>query len=556
MKAKTWYSVVRSQSVFLSLRCVLFFFAPFIAAIVVMMPGESRGQEFRTVDGTNNNLEHPRWGSTNSQLIRQVSPDYEDERAKPSGYDRPNVRDISNLVVTQEKLVYSKKHVTDMLWQWGQFLDHDLDLTGLASPREPFPISVPVGDPFFDPQSTGTQEMQLDRSVYEPATGLTPTNPRQQLNQITAFMDASMVYGSDERRAHALRTLDGTGRLKTSPGDLLPFNTEGLPNDGGTDASLFLAGDVRANEQVGLTAMHTLFLREHNRLTTQIRQTNPDSAGDDVYERARRKVGAFIQAITYNEFLPVLLGPKALRPYNGYQKQVNPGIAQIFSTAAYRLGHSMLSPALLRLDAHNKPIAEGHLPLREAFFAPWQLTTKNSIDPLLRGLTQQQAQAIDPYLIDDVRNFLFGPPGTGGMDLASMNLQRGRDHGLASYNDIRLAMGLSPALRFSDITKNRTLQRQLKSAYGTIEQMDVWIGGLAEPPYKGAMVGQLFFTILVDQFERLRDGDRFFYRNVFRQHEIEEIERTTLADIIRRNTNIGSEIQDHVFQYHGKRKKF
>ena len=162
-----------------------------------------------------------------------------------------------------------------MLWQWGQFLDHDIDLTEAAEPGEPFNIPIPGGDPYFDPEGTGTQVMSLNRSAYDHNTGKTPDNPRQQMNHITAFIDASMVYGSDSIRAKALRTLDGTGRLKTSQGRLLPFNTSGLPNAGGTGPELFLAGDVRANEQVGLTALHTLFMREHNRIARNLRRQFP-----------------------------------------------------------------------------------------------------------------------------------------------------------------------------------------------------------------------------------------------------------------------------------------
>ncbi len=510
---------------------------------------ETSALEIRSLDGNNNNRANPTWGSTNSQLLRTATPDYQDGMAQPSGADRPNVREISNTVVTQKKLIYNRKHASDMVWQWGQFLDHDIDLTGGVSPEESFPIQIPTGDPFFDPRSTGTQEMPLSRSLYDHATGLAPNNPRQQINQITAFIDASGVYGSDPVRAVALRTNDGTGRLKTSPGNLLPFNTQGLPNAGGPADTLFLAGDIRANEQVGLTSLHTLFVREHNRLARKIRHRFPALSGDQIYERARRKVGAMIQVITYKEFLPILLGPDALKPYTGYDSNVNPGIANEFSTAAYRFGHSMLSPKLLRVKKNGKPISEGHLALREAFFAPWRITNERGIGPILRGLARNRAQEVDPYIIDDVRNFLFGPPGSGGFDLACLNLQRGRDHGLPSYNDVRVAYGLSPAVAFADITRNRKLRDRIETAYGTVEKVDPWIGGLAEDHRRASLVGELFHTILVNQFERLRDGDRFFYRNLFPHYQVKQLERTTLAKIIKRNTGIGKEMQKNVFLY-------
>jgi hypothetical protein len=510
--------------------------------------------EARSIDGRNNNIQNPSWGSANSQLLRYVDPDYEDGIAQPSGADRPNVRDVSNAVAAQEQPIYNEKKASDMIWQWGQFLDHDIDLTS-SNPIEPFPIPVPTGDPYFDPNGTGTQEIFLARSVYDPTTGTTQNNPRQQINQITSYIDGSMVYGSDPTRAAALRTLDGTARLKTSSGNLLPFNTDGLPNEGGAAPTLFVAGDVRANEQVALTAMHTLFVREHNRVADLMHDHFPRLSDDAVYEAARAWVGALIQVITYKEFLPILLGPDALKPYIGYKSDVNPGISNEFSTAAYRLGHSLLSPVLLRLEKNGKPIREGHLPLRNAFFAPSRITNEGGIEPLLRGLATNQAQELDNYVIDDVRNFLFGLPGAGGFDLASLNLQRGRDHGIPTYNDVRLALGLNPALTFADITKRPDVQQRLESVYGRVELVDVWIGGLAEDHRPGAMVGELIYTILVDQFERLRDGDRFFYLNAFPSFTIRSLETTTLADVIRRNTTINREIQDNVFllphKHHG-----
>ena len=515
-----------------------------LATILGLGAAELQAFEPRSIDGTHNHLHNPDWGSTDTPLLRLMDSDYADGHDTPAGATRPSAREISNIVAAQTESTYNSKRATDFLWQWGQFIDHDIDLTEGAHPVEPLAIPVPAGDIHFDPSATGTKMIPFARSAYSPQS-----TPRQQVNQITAFLDASMVYGSDAIRAHALRTNDGTGKLKISPGRFLPFNIDGLPNAGGPNDSLFLAGDIRANEQVGLAAMHTLFVREHNRLANKIRKRNGTLTGDEIYERARRKVGALIQVITYNEFLPVLLGKHALHPYRGYKPWVNPSITNVFSTAAYRLGHSMLSPTLLRLKKNGKTIRAGNLALRDAFFAPWRITDEGGIAPILRGLAHQHAQEVDPYVIDDVRNFLFGPPGAGGFDLASLNIQRGRDHGLPSYNDARIAMGLLPATTFADITSDKHLQQRLSDAYISVEYIDIWVGGLAEDHYRRAMVGELFYMILKDQFERLRNGDRFWYQNSFSRKRIAHLQKTTLADIIRRNTAITHEIPDNVFRY-------
>jgi hypothetical protein len=436
---------------------------------------------------------------------------------------------------------------SDMLWQWGQFVDHDIDLTEGQAPAEPAPIPVPMGDPWFDPTNSGVETIDFSRSTYHHGTGHDTAYPRQQLNQITHYVDASNVYGSSDVRAAALRTNDATGRLRVSQSDLLPFNTAGLPNAGGTGAELFLAGDVRANEQVGLAAMHTLFVREHNRLAAEIAANDPSLAGEEIYQEARRIVGALMQVITYNEFLPALLGPNALRPHTGYRSYISPTIYNEFSTAIYRFGHSALSPTLLRLDATLNPIPQGNLALRDAFFRPDRIVTQGGIEPLLRGLASQACSAIDTELVEDVRNFLFGPPGAGGFDLASLNIQRGRDHGLPSYNAMREAMGLGRKADFTEVSSNPDTQSRLASAYADVDDIDLWVGVLAEDPFNGGHVGQLAFIVIRNQFESLRDGDRYWYQNQLTDDEIAELETTTLADVIWRNTSIGAEISDDVF---------
>ncbi len=210
----------------------------------------------------------------------------------------------------------------------------------------------------------------------------------------------------------------------------------------------------------------------------------------------------------------------------------------------------MLPSTLLRLKKNGHSIGNGDLALLDAFFAPQELhpAQGKGIEPLLRGLASQPAQEIDVILIDDVRNFLFGPPGAGGFDLASLNIQRGRDHGLPGYNAARVSLGLAAAGSFADISSDVDIQQLLAQAYGgNIDLVDVWVGGLAEDHVPGALVGELFFTVIRDQFLALRDGDRFWYEATFSGDELEEIQNTTLADVIRRNTNINHEIPDNVF---------
>jgi hypothetical protein len=531
---------------------------------------------FRTFDGVGNNLAHPDWGSAGVDEIRKAPVAYADGISAPAvrGPDNPSTRLISNMANDNPPPdVISDRFLSDYAYVWGQFIDHDIDLTqnGTGSQAEPLPIPIPPDDPQF-----GGGTIPFTRSEYDPNTGTSRSNPRQHPNDITAFIDGSMIYGSDAARADALRSHHG-GRLLTLADqhisgregqNLLPLNTMGLPNanDAGIfpDDQLFVAGDVRANENIELTNIHTLFMREHNRIAGIYQYLHPGWSDDQLYFMARRWVGAEIQAITYNEWLPALLGSNALSPYRGYNLNVNPGIANEFATASFRLGHSMLSGGIDRFDNHGNELPGGHgnLKLQDAFFNPTYLNTStdpsntvgDDIDAVAKGNASDLAQEIDLRVIDDVRNFLFvGPPHPFGLDLPAINMQRGRDHGLPDYNTLRAAYGLPRVHSYAEINPDPDVIARLTAAYGqapdgsdNVGIIDPWLGGLAEQHVAGSSTGPLIRAVLVDQFTRLRDGDRFFYLHDLNPYEIQVVNHTTLADIIRLNTHI-SNVQNNVF---------
>lgn len=484
-------------------------------------------------DGTGNNLLHTDWGAAGTDFIRIAAAQYADGVDDPSGADRPSARLISEAIFAHPSDdVINDRDLSAFIYAWGQFLDHDIDLTLTQTPAESFNIAVPTGDPYFDPAGSGKQVIPLSRSIYDSATGTSSANPRQQINSISAFIDGSQVYGSDAATAASLRTFSG-GRLKTSDGNLLPTAADGS----------FLAGDIRVNENVELISMQTLFLREHNRLADQIAKADPKLTDEQIYQQARRIVVAELQVITYNEFIPALLG-KQLKAYTGYHADVNPGISNEFATAAFRIGHSMLGGDVEFLDNNGNEIRDA-ISLREAFFNP-NLVKETGIDPILKYLASDRAEEIDTKVVDDIRNFLFGAPGQGGLDLASLNIQRGRDHGLPDYNSLRAAYGLAKVTSFAQITPDKALQDLLRQTYGSVDKIDAWVGGLAEKHVPGGSVGELFSRIIADQFTRLRDGDRFWYQNTLNKDQVRQVEQTTLADVVRRNTTV-SNLQQNVF---------
>ncbi len=282
----------------------------------------------------------------------------------------------------------------------------------------------------------------------------------------------------------------------------------------GTNA--YVAGDIRANEHTALLSMHTLFVREHNRLADLIAADNPALTADKVFDRARKIVGGELQAITYNQFLPAI--GANLDGYAGYNDSVDPAIATEFSTAAYRF-HSQINGSLMRLDANHRTIPAGNLDLADAFFDP-ALLSESGIDPVIRGLYTQMQESTDHLMVDALRNQLFKifVPGTGlvdnATDLASINLMRGRDHGLGTYNQVRDAMLGNTAGAFSDITSDPASIALLGAAYGpgNVDDIDLYIGLLMEDDISGSIMGELGMAIVEDQFERIRDGDRFFFQ--------------------------------------------
>jgi len=488
-----------------------------------------KGTQYHTIDGSFNNLKNPDIGRVDSPY-RYLAPKDEDRAIGGAKHaSLPNPRDISNKVFAQVEPTENRKGLSDMFWLWGQFLDHDINLTPTVS-SESSPIPIPQGDPLFDPQGTGDKTMSFDRSVAI----IDENGVRKQTNHITAVIDGSNIYGSSESVQNEIRSFEG--------GKLIVDTANRLPKD---DKGQFVSGDERVNENVGLTSMHTIWVREHNSIADQLALENPEWNDNKLFQEARKKVVGEMQAVTANEFLPSLFGGNGLSEYRGYNPDASPQISNEFATAAYRFGHTMLSPDILRLDEDGSEIPEGNLRLRDAFFRPDKVE-EAGVDPILRGFAAHTAQAVDANLVDDVRSFLFGSPGSGGFDLAALNIQRGRDHGIASYNDSREAMGLERITSFDDPVFKGDSGQRLASVYSSPDEIDLWVGGLAENPQGDSLFGATFTNVLKEQFERTRDGDRFWYQNRFSGVELDELNNLKLSDVIKRNTDVQN-IQDNVF---------
>ncbi|MDB5304116.1 MAG: peroxidase [Phycisphaerales bacterium] len=545
-------------------------------------PLESRVHLSSTVesfDGTGNNITNPSWGQAGTDLLRLAAAAYADGVSMPSLPSDLSARTISNILnnqanpadPSQELQTVDRQSLSDYGYVFGQFIDHDLDHTpdGGAS----FPIAVAAGDPI------GPNALPFTRSQTDPGTGMSTANPLQQITTVTSYLDLSQVYGSSQIVADALRTFKG-GLMKTSPGNMLPYDNTtyftpaqiaalNMANDAHAvpQSQLFATGDVRGNENVELTAMQTLFVRNHNQIAGKLHKAHPAWTDEQLFQEARKLNVAQYQNIVFNGWIPAVLGNNALSGYSGYKPNVDATISNEFATVAFRFGHSLLSSNIERANNDGTRIADVNpngsaIPLAEDFFNPTILNPRGVVDPLtghtssdigavLKGVADGVSQATDLMAVNAVRNLLFGNGGFGGEDLMARDVQRDRDNGIPDYNTLRIAMGLPAVTSFSQITKDVNVQHQLALAYpGGVNTIDAFEGGLAEDHVRGSDVGPLFQAIMVDQFTRLRDGDRFFYRNESFNAEERSIlqQGNTLAKVIAANTEI-TNLQSDVFYF-------
>jgi peroxidase len=481
--------------------------------------------QFRSIDGSDNNLADPTMNQIDTDFARVGPANFSDDVYGMTW--GPNPREISNIVVAQGDTGEDGPHLVDdngialsgMMYAWGQFIDHDLDLEQQGTTTD-ISITVPANDEFLAPGSI----IPVTRVAIDPATGVAG-HPATAINTVTGWLDGSQIYGSDAATAASLRTADG--HMKMSAGDNLPIvNTD--------QGKAFVAGDVRAQENPDLTALQVLFVREHNFQVDQLHKEHPNWSGDMLYETAKAITTAEMVNITYSEFLPHLLGKDAIEPYHGYDPTVDARITEELEGAAYRFGHSIVSDEISAIS--NLGALTSEQTLAASFFEDPATFKTTGADGLLRHLAGDLANPLDTHLVDGLRNLLFDPP--AGIDLAAINIQRAHDLGLGTLNQTREALGLTPYTSFDQVSSDPETAAALKQAYGSVDAIDLWTGGLAEDHVAGSIVGSTFGKIIGDQFTALRDGDRYYFENQkFDQETLNEIKGTTLSDLILRDTD-------------------
>lgn len=430
----------------------------------------------QTYDGRCNNLEFSDWGSAHTPF-RLVAG------TRQAGSDLPSARVISNKLCREPWSVPNRRRVSELVTFFGQFLDHTI--TGTRKTNEAFDIPVPANDPVFP--SDGT--IRLKRSVKTQVS-----NGHSPINTLSSYIDLSVIYGIKDKTVRDLRTFKN-GELKMS-GYFLPNRDS---------RGMFVSGDDRVNENPQLTAMHTIFIREHNRVAGEVTKAFPGYSEEEKFQLARKIVVAELQAATYYGFLPTIMG-KRLPKYTGYKRNVRGDVSNEFSTVAFRVGHTMINNDATFITRDGK-VSKKSLPA--VFFNPSVIATIG-IDDTVRGMFRTRCAEIDTQVATSVRDFLITDKKVH-IDLSAVNIARGRDHGIETYNELRKAYGLKPVKWFTQITKHWPVARRLRELYGEVDRVEAWIGGVAEDHIRGGSMGPLFTAMWERQFLRLRDGDRFYF---------------------------------------------
>jgi peroxidase len=516
--------------------------------------------KYRRIDGTCNNLQVPWWGRSNSPFERMVPSAYDDGVNSPrtnsvsrGGRKLPNAREIAIKIHSSEK---SKADTTQLVAFFGQFLNHDLSLTSRSSDSngqekkcacnsndiECFQIKIPTTDQYNRDQECFpfTRSSAAD-AIFRNCQ----FNAREQNNLVTGWVDLSNVYGSTESTSKEIRTLSG-GLLKTTRN---PVNGHSdFPRSGNSCSRMqgmdtcYITGEARTENNQYLSVMAKLYLREHNRIAKELSLLKPLYNDEKLFQEARKINIAAYQHVVYSEFLPMLLGRKAIKHwgltssrghFTGYNKNTSPQVKNAWSTAAGRYGHTLVN--------------KYHYVYNNEYLLVDKFTTNNVVhshtyysEYTLRGAIMQNSYASSPGINDYLNNHLFENLGDDlfkRLSLGALNIQRGRDHGIPGYNKYRAKCGLRTATSFNDLTEIPSeYRRKLMDLYSDVNDIDLFTGAMAERPVNDGVVGPTTACILGDGFHDWKYGDRFWYETSdsvgFTSKQLSEIRKASLASLI------------------------
>ncbi|XP_061395316.1 peroxidase-like, partial [Musca vetustissima] len=542
---------------------------------------DSSNLKYRTFDGSCNNLAYPGYGMANSRFGRYLKPKYGDGQSTPStsqtGAALPNARLLSLSLFGDQTI--PDNDLTTWTMQFGQFVGHDISEQlkpnvddCCENPNSKFCYSIPLN--VYGPITLGTGRTCLNfaRVISDkdiPCT-LSSLGYAEKLSKQTPFIDLSSVYGNSLEQSIKVRHYQG-GLLRTIWHNHQQYLTTTSSASGECQPDVdecFRIPDIRNQLSPTITVLHTLLVREHNRLATILEKLNPHYSDESIFQLARKINIAQYQKIIYYDWLPLILGPDFtythhlthnVRPdeyVNDYDQSWTPVAYAESAAAALRYAHTTV-PGSFSLVApdfrHNTTLR-----LSDYFMHQDSLSLVlrgNNFDALLRGLQLQLEKRADPNIDKELKHF-FGRKvfDEYGSDLKSIDIQRGRDFGLASYNDYREACGLPRAYGWSDFEDVIAPEKieLLRKFYTSPNDVELNTGGSLERHTTEGIFGPTFQCILGRQFANLRKSDRFFFEHFephagFTKEQLAEIRKVSLASLICANSVSLRHVQSNVF---------
>ncbi|XP_064102068.1 chorion peroxidase-like isoform X1 [Macrobrachium nipponense] len=351
---------------------------------------------------------------------------------------------------------------------------------------------------------------------------------------------------------------------------LLPVSMDGgmlcnIPSHMANGEFCFLSGDDRINEVPSLVLFHVVMAREHNRVAKILKSLRPNASDEELYQEARRIVAAELQHVTYNEFIPTLVPLALLQKHDllpktgrnqttSYDPNMDVSIANSFATATYRFGHSEI-PDNITMASPQATVSSEEL---SSMFDPFALYRNNSVELLGRGASSQKALKFDSFFTKEVTVKLFRGNNTFGLDLLALNIQRGRDHGLPGYTKFLAKCGMPNIKTFQDllaVMPNANMVA-LSTVYKNVEDIDLFAGGISETPMDGGILGFTFSCLIVDQFKRIKFGDRFWYEEKnqagsFTPEQMEQLHKATFSRILCDNVPTMNNVQQYLLKVPG-----
>ncbi|KAH8331114.1 hypothetical protein KR067_011822 [Drosophila pandora] len=532
---------------------------------------DTRTLHYRTIDGACNNLLYPDYGIAVSKYRRLLPP--------RQVLEAPNARLISLSLYGEQTRNDLYRTMASM--QWGQFVAHDISQLSTqgapkdccSEPRNPRcdNIALPRGGPIAF--HTGKTCLPFARSVSE-ADAICPRSRApypEKLTVATAYLDLSSVYGNTPAQSRNVRLFKG-GLLRTSYTNgqhWLPVNRN-FDGECGTKSECYSVPDKRNRFSPTIAVIQTLLVREHNRLAESLALLNADYDDERIFQEARKINIAQYQKITYYDLLPLILGrtythlngllyPVEPSEYvNDYDDSVNPAAYVEFAAVAFRYAHTQI-PGWFSLVAPNRS-SNKTLRLSDYFDRTESIKLLDSSDnfaALLRGLATQLHKRSDGNIDREIKHYFNRKEFEEyGSDLKSIDIQRARDFGVASYNDVREFCGLRRAVDWAEFAHEIPGEKisLLRRLYATPDDVELSVGGSLEYHVPEALFGPTLLCVIGKQFLNTRRGDRFFFEREnhsagFTRDQLAEIRKVSLASLFCNNADYLHYIQPNVFVF-------